>query len=31
MTLLVVERSGDYTKVQTFDGKQGWIESKRVK
>lgn len=31
MQLLALERNGDYVKVRTFDGKEGWIEAKKVK
>jgi hypothetical protein len=31
MTLTVLERSGAYVKVETFDGKVGWVEAKAVK
>lgn len=31
MTLTVLERAGNYVKVQTFDGKVGWVEAKAVK
>ena len=31
MTLTVLERSGSYVKVETFDGKVGWVEAKAVK
>jgi hypothetical protein len=31
MTLTVLERAGNYVKVETFDGKVGWVEAKAVK